>query len=138
TPQADGSIVASGSNPATDEYVVQTHSDVAGATGFKIEALPEASFINGGPGRADNGNFVLGEIVVERDGKPLAIEPLMADFEQQGWSLRDVTDGKDNTGWAIMPAFGKPHEAIIAFTSSQETSGTLTFRLRFRSPHVQH
>ena len=138
TPQADKSIVASGANPPTDEYVVQARG-IKGATAFKIEALPDPSFVNGGPGRADNGNFVLGEIIVERDGKPLALQPLLADFEQQGWPIRNVADGKNDTGWAVMPAFGKPHEAIIAFQSPlPDEALPLTIRLRFRSPHAQH
>ena len=138
TPRADGAILASGANPATDEYVVQTSGGMEGATGFKIEALPNDSFANGGPGRADNGNFVLSEITVELEGKRLAIEPLAADFEQQGWPLLNVADGNDNTGWAIDPAPGKPHEAIIAFKSPLPSSGVLTFRLRFHSPHTKH
>jgi hypothetical protein len=141
TPKPDHSIIASGPNPGTDEYVVTARTTLKHITGFKLEALPDESFINGGPGRADNGNFVVSEVTVLGDGQPLAIHPVSADFEQEGWPLRNIADGNDGTGWAVMPSFGKAHEAIVAFAApfadAPETA-TLTFRLRSRSPHPQH
>jgi hypothetical protein len=139
TPRPDGSILASGTNPATDEYVMLARVALKNVTAFKIEALPDPSLVNGGPGRADNGNFVLSEVIVANAGKPLGLEPLIADFEQQGWPLRHVTDGKDDTGWAVMPSFGKPHEAVIALKEPlADGLSTLSIRLPFRSPHRQH
>ena len=66
TPQADGSILASGKNPDTDTYEVFAWTPVEKITGFRLEALPHESFSNKGPGRtANNGNFVLSELKIE-------------------------------------------------------------------------
>jgi hypothetical protein len=140
TPQSDGSILASGTSAEADEYVVLARPEVTGVTAMKLEALPDDSFVNRGPGRASNGNFVLGELSVVGARGPIGLRPLHADFEQAGWPVSNITDGKDDTGWAVMPAFGKPHEAVIAFDSpgDLDPKETLTLRLRFRSPHKEH
>ncbi|MCW1925089.1 DUF1553 domain-containing protein [Luteolibacter arcticus] len=139
-PQPDGSILVSGTNAETDEYLVLARNALKSVTAMKLEALPDPSFGNGGPGRANNGNFVLGELVVLGGGEPLGLEPVSADFEQGGWPLRHVADGKDDTGWAVMPAFGKAHEAVIAFDAPVpgRQPETLSFRLRFRTSNKQH
>jgi len=67
TVQPDGSILASGANPLTDIVTFQVTSALRRITGFRLEALSDASFPSGGPGRASNGNFVLTELVLEAD-----------------------------------------------------------------------
>ena len=58
-----------------------------------------------------------------------------ADFEQSGWAPRGVFDGDQATGWAIMPAFGKPHTLLFE-THSPVGYGSgelfLSFRLSFQ------
>jgi hypothetical protein len=99
-----------------------------GITAVRIEALPDSSLPAGGPGRAKNGNFVLSELrlAVAPRSEPdkVATAPLQnasADFNQEGWHVRGAVDGNDATGWAIMPAFNKAHEAIF------ETAGDVGF-----------
>ena len=65
-PQADGSILASGTNPDTDTYEVLAWTAAEKITGFRLEALPHKTLPKNGPGRTkDNGNFVLSEFKVE-------------------------------------------------------------------------
>ncbi|MBM3965882.1 MAG: DUF1549 domain-containing protein, partial [Planctomycetes bacterium] len=61
----DGSILASGKNPATDTYLLTFRELPKGITAFRLEVLPDDSFPRKGPGRAGNGNFVLSEFVVQ-------------------------------------------------------------------------
>ncbi len=64
TLQPDGSLLASGNNPFSDIYTIETSCTLTGITGFRLEALPDASLPMGGPGRDFEGNFVLSEIEV--------------------------------------------------------------------------
>jgi hypothetical protein len=137
----DGAVLAGGENPARDTFVITAKTTGIPLKGLKIEALPESSLANSGPGRADNGNFVLTELVVSADGKPLKLLPIAADHEQGGFPLANSVDGKSDTGWAVLPEFGKPHNGVFEI---QDVIGiaagerTLTIRLEFNSVHVSH
>ena len=128
----DGSIRASGTSPKTDDYNVTIHTTLGGITAFKIEALPDDSFVNKGPGRSDNGNFVLTEISLQDGGAPVALHAVSADFAQGGFSAKAVFDGSKK-GWAIMPQFGKAHTLTFAADKPLPSGGTraLGFRLSF-------
>jgi hypothetical protein len=138
---ADNAVLASGPNPAKDSFTISAKIKLPQITGLRLEALPDPSFINSGPGRADNGNFVLTEIITVVDGKPVALTAVSADFEQQGWPISSAVDGKNETGWAVLPEFGKPHTAVFelkAPAGGETTERQVTSRLEFRSPHVSH
>jgi len=61
----DDSIVVSGINPDKDTYNITVETNLRGITGLRVEALPDDSLADNGPGRAANGNFVLSEFDVE-------------------------------------------------------------------------
>ena len=61
----DYSILASGPNPSTDIYTVTAILTNTGITGVRLEALQDPSLPSGGPGRRENGNFVLTEFQLE-------------------------------------------------------------------------
>ena len=63
--RADGAILVSDKNPATDTYVLTFSNLPANVTAFRLEVLPDDSLPNKGPGRAGNGNFVLSEFIVK-------------------------------------------------------------------------
>ncbi len=141
TVQPDGAIVAGGTNPDADEYVVLCRTRLKNVNAVRLEALPGDGLVNAGPGRADNGNFVLSELVVLGGGGPPDLQPVSADFEQAGWPLAAVLDGKNETGWGVMPAFGKAHAAVIGFKkpfNGYRPEEVLSFRLIFRSVNKQH
>ena len=141
TKSGDGAVFASGKSPAKDTFLINVRSPLQGITGFKLEALPDESFVNKGPGRADNGNFVLSEFKLMGSGIPVSLVAVSADFEQQGFPLSNVLDGNSGTGWAIMPEFGKPHTAIFEVKSTVgygQAETVLAFKLEFQSPHAQH
>ena len=60
----DGSILVSGTNPATDSYELTFSNLPPGITALRLEVLPDDSLPRKGPGRAGNGNFVLSELTV--------------------------------------------------------------------------
>ncbi|HEY3898604.1 MAG TPA: DUF1553 domain-containing protein [Chthoniobacter sp.] len=145
TQQADGSVLASGSNPETDEFVFGATTSLRNPTAVRLEVLPDDSLASHGPGRAPNGSWVLSEFQMLGEGKPVELVAAHADFEQPGWPLANALDGKDETGWGTWPQVGKPHEAVFEMktkfkvrSSSDVRDAMLLFRLQFRSAHKQH
>ncbi len=65
TVNKDGSILASGPNANAETYVIEAKLTVPGITGFRLEALPDASLPRGGPGRDVYGNFFIKSFQVE-------------------------------------------------------------------------
>ena len=63
--RADGAVLASEKNPATDTYELTFSNLPPNVTAFRLEVLPDDSLPNKGPGRAGNGNFVLSEFIVK-------------------------------------------------------------------------
>jgi Protein of unknown function (DUF1553)/Protein of unknown function (DUF1549) len=119
TTQDDKSIVATG-NLAKDTYTIVAPVDLKGITGLKLEALSDASLPAKGPGRAQNGNFVVNELKATIASKAdpsqsqtVNLENATADFSQDNYPVAAAIDGNPETGWAVSPQFGKAHEAIF-------------------------
>jgi hypothetical protein len=66
--QPDGSILASGDHAGTDEYMIMGALAPGRLTGVRLEALPDVSLPQGGPGRDHYGNFVLTRFTLELIG----------------------------------------------------------------------
>jgi hypothetical protein len=132
----DGSIVAGGPSPETDDYLLNIDANIGEITGFKIEAIPDDAFKNRGPGRAmDYGNFVLSEVELQGSGKPVDLGVVSADFEQGGlYTAAGAVDGDLKTGWAVFPEVGKPHTLILEARNKvgYGSQVQLSFRMRFR------
>jgi hypothetical protein len=61
----DDSVLVSGVNAEVDAYEIRAGTRIAGITGFRLEALQDASLPFNGPGREQaNGNFVVSEFWV--------------------------------------------------------------------------
>ena len=115
----DGSLLAKGSSPDKDTYTVQFDPKPGQLSGLRLDALPDPSLNHEGPGRADNGNFVLTEFTVElqkADGRscPVAIDRVEADQAQDEFAASNAIDGKADTGWAIDAPKGKLNAAHTA------------------------
>lgn len=123
----DGSVLVRGKTPATDRYTVVATTDLTGITGLRLEVLPDDSLPVKGPGRSENGNFVLarlGVTAVPLDAPSQAVRVTLtaatADFSQQDWPVAQaIVDSP--TGWAIMPQSGRRHVAV--FETEQNLGG---------------
>ncbi len=157
TVKEDGSVLASGTNPATDTYSFIVKSLPAGVTAFRLEVLPDDSFPQKGPGRAGNGNFVLSEFISQvlsatGEERPVALQNASADYEQVGaagenpykkWAVEAAIDGdtKGKTwGWAVMEKTGQPHAAIFetAADLTLEGGASLSLKLLQNLDNTQH
>ncbi len=137
----DNSVLAGGENPAKDSFDLLLKTKLRGLTGIQLEALPDESLVNKGPGRADNGNFVLSELKLFLNDKPVELSAIRADFEQPSFPPANAVDGRNDTGWAVASEFGKPHVAVFeprAPIAAIDAETTVRVRLEFQSVHVAH
>jgi WD40 repeat protein len=110
--ESDGSIFASGSKGSSD-YLILASSPLTNITGVMLEVLPDDRLPRLGPGRNDDGNFVLSEIELSWAAGTNApdttgrFSDAKADFSQSDFAVSQAIDGKVYTGrngWAISGA----------------------------------
>ncbi len=135
TKQEDGSWVVSGKLDK-DTYRLTTTLPEPGITGLRLEALADENLPAGGPGRAQNGNFVINEIIAERfdpatpdQFKKLSFLSPTADFSQEGWAVAGLVDGNEGSGWAVSPQFNKNHHAVLPLSGAIDSDGPQGLRL---------
>ncbi len=132
----DGSIFVSGPE-GKDVYAIVFRTEMQGITGIRMAALPDSRLPAGGPGRADNGNFVISELTLEvaseadpTQFKAIKLQNASATFSQQGWAVKGAIDGNKATGWAVSPQFNKSHTAVFEASEATTTKGPLLLRLK--------
>lgn len=138
--QADGMVAVSGPTPANDTFVLRARLDLGRITGLRLEALPADDLPNKGPGRSENGNFVLTDLRVAIDGVPVRLGTARADFSQEGFAVEQMIDANPQTGWAVHPRGGEGHTATVAFEQALDCASpvTVAVTLDFQSPHHGH
>lgn len=133
----DQSISVSGAN-GKDTYTIVAHTDLKDISGVRLEALADSALPAGGPGRANNGNFVISELKLTIAPKsdpakatPVSLQNPTADFSQESWNVAGAIDGNEASGWAVSPAFNQNHAAIFETTANAGGDGgsTLTFSM---------
>jgi hypothetical protein len=145
----DGTVTATGKTPETDLYTVSglTESDKP-ITAIRLEVLADPSLPAKGPGRAENGNFVLNEfrLTYKPLDKPdaaaaaLKLTAIGQLFQQDGFPAANAVDNNPGTGWATAPRFGVDNAALFKF--DKPVSGpagvyfTATLDQRFGGKHV--
>jgi hypothetical protein len=97
----DGAVLVSGPVPDTDTYTTNVLGDETPVSAIRLETLTDKSLGNNGPGRTPHGNFVLTEVEVFADGKPIKLTRAEVDAAQEGFSAQNAIDGNPKTGWAI-------------------------------------
>jgi hypothetical protein len=117
------SISARGSRTEQDTYVIASQPTSVRLTGVRLEVLRDDTLPMKGPGRNDNGNFHLSEMVLEHfpsgSKQPVRVpfSGARADFEQDGWTIAHTIDGNPKTAWGIHPNVGQDHTAVFTLES---------------------
>lgn len=142
TVQEDGSILSSGDNPQSADYVIETQVGAGRYPVLRVQVLADASLPNQGPGRSGNGNFVLSEVNLETSSSADFAQPVSQsfttarfDFEQESYPAADTFDGKPDTGWAIRPEIGKDHWLELELLEPLEVSEPTYIRVRLRQQY---
>jgi hypothetical protein len=156
----DQSVLASGKLPQKETYTLVADTDAIGITGLRLEALADPSLPARGPGRANNGNFVLSEVTLktapksetassastsaptkaaQRAATKIALEHASADHSQNSFPIANAIDGKRSTGWAILPQAGLTHTAVFETRSpigdAKGTRLTITLDFNYGDAH---
>lgn len=120
----DGSVLATGAPPETDTYTVYGLAETdKPITALRLEVLPDATLPAKGPGRAENGNFVLNELRLtfkpldrpDASAVPIKLTALDQIFAQAGFPAANAVDNNPATGWATAPRFGQDNAALFKF-----------------------
>jgi len=137
---ADGSVLAGGKNPKDDTYTLVAHTRLRGITAVRLEALTHESMIEGGPGRGDNGNFVLTDfrlkaapLNAKEKPTPVKLVQPRASVEPYGYPSGAAIDENQESGWGGAAPFGRDHAAVFNTQSDLGFDGgtVLTFTLKF-------
>ena len=150
--QADGSFLATGNSPGKETLVFECKLDLTKARALRIEALSDPSLPRGGPGRADNGNFALGNMTAEivsegRESRLIQLGRPAATHQQNGDSL-SIAASLDTdlvSGWAVDGQIGKSQAAVLFFEGlptgdgeGEQPATTVRLSLRFHHPNSKH
>ncbi len=125
----DGSYLASGKNLLSDIYTLRGAPSVRKLTAVRLELLPDKSLVKSGPGRADNGNFVLTSFsakIIRKGAEPRRVDFVSAEasFAQEKWAAKLAINDSPLDGWAVSPQFGKRHAAMfLAKTPTEIADG---------------
>ena len=145
--QPDGSLLASGKAPATENLILVAKTKRSAIRSLRVEALMHDSLPAKGPGRAGNGNFVLGNLkvtVTDSTGtRDIPLTNPRATHQQNADSLSAAAsiDADPTTGWAVDGGgIGKDQAAVFDFGSPVGTGDevTLTVTMSFQHPNPQH
>lgn len=123
--------------------VALKNADQQNVRSLRLEALADDRFDR--PTRmspSSNGNFVLTDVKVRRNGKPIAAQAARASYEQPGFPAVATTDGDKKSGWAVSKS-PTPNESVrldllLAETLTLAAGDTLELVLRFDSQYPQH
>ena len=127
----DDSILASGDITKSDTYELLFQTKLRGITAVRLEALPDDSLPNHGPGmcyyEGPFGDFYLSEINLSADGKNQLFCAAVASSANNDFPAANAIDGNPNTGWS--PAVqGQPQQAV--FSLAQPTGDAKELKLR--------
>lgn len=119
--QRDGSLLVSGSATRNDIYTVVARTPLSGIHKIRIDALPDASLTDGGPGRGNKGTFAVTWVEVsagpsEDSVSAVPLKAAVAAGNRAGWTPNNVL-AKAGNGWANVT--NKPrqsHTLTIATT----------------------
>jgi hypothetical protein len=104
-----------------------------------LEVLPDDKLPRFGPGRADDGNFVLSEIELRWGADTNAPNTMVkfvdarADFSQQDYPVKNSIDGKaegGQSGWAVAGAPAGSHRHTATYKLETPLTSTNSAKLR--------
>ena len=145
--QPDGSSLAVGKAPPQENLTLVAKTKRQSIRSLRIEALTHDSLPAKGPGRAGNGNFVLGNLkvtVADSTGShDLPLTHPRATHQQDTGTLSVAAsiDAEPTSGWAVDGGgIGKDQAAVFDFVSPVGTGEevTLTITMSFRNANPQH
>jgi hypothetical protein len=146
-PQGDGSYLATGQAPNQEVLTLTGAASSGTVRTLRLEALADPSLPRNGPGRADNGNFALGNLsveVIDPNGQTKLLKLLnpRATHQQNGevLSIAASIDADSASGWAVDGQIGKSQAAVFDLAEPLElrSGDQLRVTLTFNHPNARH
>lgn len=146
----DSSLLVGGNNPKNDIYTVVANTELTNITAVRLDLLPHQSLPNQGPGRAEDGNFVLSELKVHDTGisdptarvRELSFSGALASHSQESFDVSNAIDGNPETGWGVGGPLGpnRDHQVVFILKQSagRRSGATLTLTLEHRQGQGQN
>lgn len=129
----DGAILSEGKTPPQEVYNLTLRTKLKKVTALKLEAIADD---NKGPGRADDGNFVLSAIELvaaptadESKRASIDLARPQADFVQAGFDINQTLNLREpghQSGWAVHPQTAQSHWATWALQHPLTNDGGTT------------
>ncbi|MBS0267001.1 MAG: hypothetical protein JSS02_34060 [Planctomycetes bacterium] len=141
--QRDGSILASGVNTPGDVYTLHINATGDRIAAIRVEALPDSSLPNNGPGTHISGNFQLSALrlyypAAEGEDReiPLPLTAAWASFDYKAWDadVAGIVDPSLNKVWHVWGRTGEAHRAVILLQdpAASKQKRTLVIELRHK------
>lgn len=143
---ANGVILATGKAPDKETITLSLLPRMPLIASIRLEALRHETLPQGGPGRAPNGNFAMGDFAVHAiDAKGVSTKLVLKNpraTHQQNTGALSIAGSIDDdpvSGWAVdVGGIGKDQAAIFDFEKPVENAELLTITMRFHHPNTQH
>ncbi len=151
--EKDRSVLTAGKKVATDTYGLSFTNSLNDLVGLRIEALPHNALPRRGPGRAEDGGFVLTEVVaairrLDHTTNVLSFNLARADFEQSRdtgtnstWGAASVIGGHLKgaaTGWAILPQTNQAHQLVLGLSAPLTLQAGETLTVALKQDYADH
>ncbi|HLH53761.1 MAG TPA: DUF1549 domain-containing protein [Verrucomicrobiae bacterium] len=143
----DGSLFGSGGKGSSD-YLILARSQLTNITGVMLEVLPDDRLPKFGPGRADDGNFVLSELELSwatgtnAPDTAAKFSDAKADYSQGDFPVSQAIDGKvysGRNGWAIGSAPSiQRHTATFKLEDTLVSSNGVTVRFNLQQHYGEN
>jgi hypothetical protein len=131
----DNSVLASGDITKSDTYDLTFRTPLHDITAIRLEALPDDSLPNHGPGmiyyEGPFGDFCLSEISLTADGQPRKFGSAVHSFAATGFPAEHAIDGDPQSSWMINGGQGKPHYAIFSLAKPTSALKELKVHMLF-------
>ena len=134
-PKPDGSFLALCQAPPKGVTTFTAKLPIAKATALQLDVLTDKSLPRNGPGRAENGNLHLTDIVVRVNGTPVKIAKAEASFNQDDWTIDRAFDTNPDSAWGIHPQQGQAHRALFVFESPLAAAKGDLIRIELHQNH---
>jgi mono/diheme cytochrome c family protein len=132
--QLPGNVLrAPEANAANVVYQVRFRAP-SGTRALRVDVLPDPSLPKQGPGRSENGNFILSRAALSVDGKSTLLVDPESSYVQGGYSLAGLFDADPNTGWAIAPRSGEAHWLVLRLKNPLPHDANVSLDLAHESP----
>jgi hypothetical protein len=137
----DNSLVADSRVAPDESYQTIALTTLPQVAAVRLRVLTDESLPKHGPGRAEDGNFMLTDFAFEVDGDEQGFSWAAADHQQTGFPVAAAIDGDIKTGWSIGVEPGSAaqmnanHEAVFVFSHPISPVGkTLLLRMYHDGP----